>query len=381
MRRTFKYRIFPSKPQERSLALSLETCRRVYNNFLWDRKNVHETTGESLSYFEQKRQLPLIKANDPLIPMVHSQVLQDVCKRVDLAFQAFFRRVKAGEDPGYPRFKGQGQYDSLTYSQFGNGVRIENGKLWLSKIGSVKIKLHRPLDGECKTVVIRRTVRGKWFASFSCEVDFEPLPESDESVGIDVGLKTFATLSTGEQIANPRFYRKEEKALAKAQRKLSSDPKGSAERRKRKKTVARVHERITGKRENFVFQLANQIVQRFGKIYVEKLDIKEMVSKNYRGMNKSIADAAWGMFRQVLESKAESAGREYGDKEPAYTSQDCCVCGHRMKMPLSKRIYECPKCGNVKDRDHNSALNILSMGLHGVAGMNGIEAPAFRRGE
>ncbi|MCW3096246.1 MAG: transposase, partial [Chthonomonadaceae bacterium] len=224
---------------------------------------------------------------------VHSQVLQDVVRRIDLAFEAFFRRVALGEEPGYPRFKGKGQYKSITYPQMGFAIG-ENG-IRLSKIGTVKAVLHRPLEGKLKTCTVRRD-GDKWYVTFSCEVEAEPLPSSSEEIGIDVGLKTFAALSNGEFIANPRFYRKEEKELAKAERNASRGseafgvPAGlpakfdkvknkhrSKARRKAKKVVRRVNERIKNRRHDFVHQTARRLVNRFGLIAVEELQIDNMI--------------------------------------------------------------------------------------------------------
>jgi putative transposase len=227
-----------------------------------------------------------------------------------------------------------------------------------------------------------RHATGKWFVCFSCdEVDPKGLPPSDEHVGIDVGLKTFAFLSTGEQIDTPRFFREEEKQLAKAQRRLSKTERDTPERRKRRKIVARVHERIRWRRENFVQQESHRLVKRFGLIAVESLVVRNMVNRpkpkldevtgqyvpngasSKTGLNKSIADAAWSAFFTALVSKAEEAERQVVKVPPAYTTQACNDCGHRQVMPLSVRVYSCEQCGVVRDRDHNASLNILQIAL------------------
>jgi putative transposase len=276
MRTAFKYRIHPTKHQATQLSDHLELCRRVYNSMLADRKIAYEKDGESLSYLKQANQLPIWKADHPELKRVHSQVLQNVVKRVDLAFQAFFRRVKNGEEPGYPRFKGPSQYDSMTYPQYGNGFNVIEDRLILSKIdGSIRIRMHRPIEGEIKTCTVRR-YGDKWFACLSCEVEAKPLPPSDESVGIDVGLKPFAALSNGEFIPNPRFHRKEEKSLAKARRKLDRQKRKSKARKKAMKVVRRLHERIRNKRRNFLHQESRKIVNRFGLIALEDLKVRNM---------------------------------------------------------------------------------------------------------
>jgi putative transposase len=214
----------------------LELCRWVYNKTLETRKNAFEQDGVSLSYYDTKKMLPDWKEEYPALKRVHSMVLQDVTMRVDLAFQAFFRRVKSGEEePGYPRFKGYERYDSMCYPQYNNGVKLVGNQLNLSKIGSVKVKLHRELMGTPKTVCIRRSSTGKWFATFACEGEKSILPDEPKRIGIDVGTATFATLSDGEKVKNPRFFKREANELAKAQRRLEKVAKGTPERTARKK--------------------------------------------------------------------------------------------------------------------------------------------------
>lgn len=216
--KTFVYRLYPTPAQETALDGVLATCRELYNSMVNWRKHDYEVKGQSPNYYEQKRALPLWKQAHPQLRDVHSQTLQEVVKRVDLAFQAFFRRVKAGETPGYPRRKGVGQYDSFAFTQGGYSVGTDN--LSLFKIGVVKAVFHRGIEGVIKTLTIRNS-GGKWFACFCCVVVPEQFPASDEVIGIDVGLTHFATLSDGSTVENPRFFRTDEKSLAKAQRKLS----------------------------------------------------------------------------------------------------------------------------------------------------------------
>jgi putative transposase len=287
--------------------------------------------------------------------------------------KAFFRRVKAGEKPGYPRFKGYGRYDSFTFPQSGFSITHDN-RVSLSKIGAVKMVYHRPVRGSIKTATIHRSSTGKWYITFSCETEPERLPQRTEQVGIDVGLKTFATLSTTEEIENPRFFRKEEKALAQVQRKHSKLAKGTPERKKHRKVVARVHERTKFKRQNFTHQVSRKIVDSYGVICVEDLNTNRMLHNHC--LAKSISDAAWSAFFSQLSAKAEEAGRQFIKVNPAYTSQDCSRCGHRQKMPLSERVYHCPCCLLSIDRDVNASKNILRVGLH-TLGIQSLEAPAF----
>ena len=306
---------------------------------------------------------------------VYSQVLQNVQARVDLAFKAFFRRVKAGEKPGYPRFRGVGWYDSFTFKQFGFEL-LGNG-LFLSKIGVVKVVLHRPIQGRIKTLTIRRDAVGNWYACFACEVQEEHLPSSDLAIGIDMGLESFATLSNGVKVENPRFFRLDEKELAKAQRKLSQAEKGTPERAKRRKSVQHIHERIVNRRNDFAHQLSRAWVDRYGMIAFEKLNSKNMLQNHC--LAKSISDAAWNQLIQYTAYKAENAGRVVVLVDPCNTSKQCSGCGTMVEKSLADRVHTCPVCGLVMDRDENAANNILRLGLESLGYT--LEAPAFRRGE
>lgn len=359
MLKNFQYRIFPTNKQLNSLESTLEECRWLYNHLLENRKNAYEQEGKGLSCYGQQATYPMLKEQRPSLNSVHSQVLQNVAVRIDLAMKAFYRRVKAGEKPGYPRFKGVARYDSFCFPQSGFSITHDN-RVSLSKIGAVKMVYHRPVRGSIKTCTLHRSSTGKWYVTFSCEYEPEPLEPVPTEVGIDVGLKTFAMLSTGEEIANPRFFRMEEKALAKVQRKHAKLAKGTQERRTHRKVVARVHERAKFKRHNFTHQQSRQIVDCFGVICVEDLHVNRMMHNHC--LAKSIHDAAWPAFFSQLSCKAAEAGRQFIQVNPAYTSQDCSRCHHRQKMPLSERVYHCPCCLLSIDRDLNAALNIVGLG-------------------
>ena len=376
IRKTFQYRLYPTKKQLKRLEAILEECRWLYNHLLEMRKTTYEQTGMGLTLYGQQATFPILKAERPSLSTVHSQVLQNVAVWIDLAFKAFFRRVKAGEAPGYPRFRGPDRYDSFYYPQSGFSLSHDH-RVSLSKIGSIKMVYHRPIKGSLKTLTIHKCSTGKWYVGFSVESEPERLPECTEQVGIDVGLTSFATLSNAEEIAHPTFFRKEEKALAKVQRKHSQLTKGTPERKKHRKAVARVHERIAFRRANFTHQASRQIVDRFGVICVEDLNVNRMVHNHC--LAKSISDAAWSQFFERLSSKAEEAGRTFVKVNPAYTSQDCSRCHHRQKMPLSERTYHCLCCLLSVDRDLNAAINIKALGLQSV-GLP-LEAPVLRHGE
>ena len=364
MNKALKYRLYLTKQQATLLQEQLNECRWLYNKLLEERRDSWEQRQEGLSYFKQCKRITELKSERPSLKNVYSQVLQNVADRLDKGFQGFFRRVKAGEKkPGYPRFKGYDRYDSFTYTQF--GFAIKESCLDLTKIGSIKIKLHRPLSGKIKTCSIIKSA-SKWYVCFAVESTTEPLPKSDMAVGVDVGLTTFATLSTGKKIPNPRFFKTDEKSLAKTQRKLSKLDKGTPERRKAKKIVSRIHERIANKRRDFAHQEARKLVNQFGIIAVEKLQIKDMMNGNWRNMNRSIGDVAWAQFRQCIQYKAEDAGRMYVEVNPRGTTQRCSRCQSLVPKDLSVRIHSCPVCGFSIDRDLNASYNILALGLQGM---------------
>jgi len=351
----------------------------LYNYWLNERKTLYQETGKSIGMYDQQAALPTLKLERVGLNNVHSQVLQQVAVRLELAMKAFFRRIKAGEKPGYPRFKGYGRYDSITFPQVSSGCKLDGDKLVISKVGHIKVKLHRPIAGKAKTCTITRSATGKWYACFSCDkVEPNVLPENPNQVGIDVGLYTFASMSDGVTIENPRFFRKEEKELAKAQRKLSKAEKGTPQRRKKRKVVARIHERIGFKRINFSHQESRKVVNTSGLIAVEDLQVNQMVHNHC--LAKSMQDAAWSNFFSMLFGKAAEAGRIAIKVNPAYTSQTCSGCGHRQKLTLADRIFDCPCCGLHLDRDLNASLNILALGLQRL-GESPVDAPAFRRGE
>ena len=369
MRLTYKYRIFPISSQRSALDKVLDSCRFVYNKALETRKAAWENEGKSITKYDTINLIPQWKAEHEWLKDGHAQAMQEALTRLDLAFRAFFRRVKSGEkEPGYPRFRSKDRYDSFTYPQEkGNWRFLANGRLRLSKIGDVKIKLHRPIQGEAKTLNIQRDAVGNWYACFSCIVEPKPLPPTDKVVGVDVGLTHFATLSDGSQIDNPRFFRKDEKALATVQRRLAKETQGTPVYRHRKRAINHIHQRIANRRNDFAHKEARKLVNQYQLIAFEDLDIIDMKDGNRvpfgRGMNKSIGDVAWNQFVRCCSSKAEDAGRTVVKIDPRNTTKACSSCGEIVPKTLSVRVHVCPKCGLVLDRDHNAALNILARGL------------------
>lgn len=364
VRKSFQFRLRPTKKQARLLQEHLDECRWLYNEMLSQRKLSFEELDESVSKYQQLMFLPLLKEERPSLAKVHSQVLQNVVDRLDKSFQGFFLRCKRGEKAGFPRFRGMHRYNSLCYPQ--SGFFIEDGRLGLSKIGSIRIRCHRPISGCVKTCTIRKNASGDWDMSLSCEVEVLPQSALQEAVGIDMGLTTFATFSNGEEIENPRFFKGAEKSLAKAQRKLAKLEKGTPSRRKQGKVVAKIHEKVRNQRKDFCHKQARKIVDRYQFICIEELQTAKMVEKSH--LAKSITDASWNQFHQFLTYKAAEAGRKLGWVNPSYTTQDCSHCGYRRAKPLSERRHDCPQCGFKTTRDLNAAQNILALGLDGLGG-------------
>lgn len=362
VRKAFKFRLNPTKKQARLLEMHLEQCRLLYNELLFQRKIAFEELDLSLTKYQQLMFLPELKTEKPELDQIHSQVLQNVVDRLNNSFEHFFRRCKTGEKPGFPRFRGMYRYDSFCFPQ--SGFAMLGKELRLSKIGCIRIKMHRPIAGEIKTCTLRRNASGTWEVSLSCEVQTEPLAPVEKSVGIDVGISNFAVFSDGKEIPNPRFFQKEQKALAKAQQKLAKTEKKTKERQRKGKIVAKIHERIRNKRQDFCHKESRKIIQEYQYICLEDLDIKKMIEGSH--LAKSITDASWKQFRQFLTYKAVEAGRKLGVVNPAYTTQTCYQCKHIEAKKLSEREHRCSKCGYQATRDFNAAQNILALGLDGL---------------
>jgi putative transposase len=359
-RKTFKYKLKPTPEQEQAMAFVLRRCRELYNAALQERKEAWQKCEVSITVASQSAQLPDIKDVRPEYGDIHSQVLQDVLTRLDRAFQAFFRRVKSGETPGYPRFQGSNRYTSFTYKQFGNGATLDNDCLVLSKIGRIAVRWSRPLEGTPKTVSVSREADG-WYACISCaDVPVAPLEPTGQETGIDLGLESFATLADGTMIHHPRCYRKAETYLRRCQRRLARRKKGSHRRKKAIQALAKAHLKVKRQRQDVQHKTALALVRHYDTVYVEALQVRNMVKNHH--LAKSISDAAWSAFLTILSNKAACAGRRVVAVKPAYTSQICSGCGRVVWKGLSVRWHACPDCGTSLHRDHNAALNILALG-------------------
>jgi putative transposase len=389
-RKTYKEKLRPTPIQERALEAVLWRCRTLYNTALEQRITAWERCHVSVTRYQQEAELKAIRAELPEYAAIHSHVLQDVLARLDKTYQAFFRRVQAGEKPGFPRFQGRTRWHSFTFKEYGNGARLDNGFLVLSKIGCIAVRWSRPLQGTIKTVTVSREADG-WYVCCSCaEVPTQPLPPTGRETGIDVGLKVFLVTADGQSVDNPRHYRTAEKALKKAQQRVSRRKKGSKRRRKAVQVLARKQQHVRKQRSDFHHKTALALVRAYDTIYVEAIQPANLSRRpaperdehgtyahngasQKAGLNKSIQDAGWRHFLIILACKAACAGTRVEAVPPAYTSQDCSGCGKRIYKGLSVRTHVCTHCGLILDRDENAAKNIQWRGqrLRGVPAVAG----------
>ena len=388
VRKTYKEKLRTTPPQERTLDEVLWRCRTLYNIALEQRLTAWGRCHVSVSRSQQEAELKDLRAELPEYAAIHSHVLQDVLVRLDKTYQAFFRRLATGAKAGFPRFQGRTRYHSFTFKEYGKGARLENGSLVLSKIGRVAVHWSRPLQGAIKTVAISKEADG-WYVSFSCaDVPTQPLPETGQEAGIDVGPRVFLITSDGAIVETPRQYRKAEKALKKAQRRVSRRKKGSHRRRKAVKLLAKAHQNVRRQRQDFHHKTALALVRQYDAISHEAIhpatlgrrpapkpdgtgSYERNGASRKAGLNKSIQDAGWASFLNILACKAAWAGKRVEAVNPAYTSQDCSGCGARIQKSLSVRTHSGTACGLIVDRDEHAARNILWRGqrLRGLAGM------------
>lgn len=378
MMKTFKYRIYPRRAQEKRLFQMLAVCRNWYNMCIEERKWAYELEGRSVSKNDQLSQVKYYKATFPQAKQVHSHVLQVVAADVDKAFQDFFRRMKAGEKAGYPRFKGRDRFSSFGFKEHGNGFRLDGHRLKVFGAGRIPVRMHRsiPEAGTIKTCRIKYQA-GQWFVAFAVELPDAPeLPKTGRFVGLDMGISVLITTSEGKKVENPNYYREGQTKLRVLSRSLARKKRGSRSRRKALRRVQRQHMHVGNQRSDYLHKLSTRLVQTCDGIALEDLATRNMVRNHH--LSKSILDSGWGIFKQYLTYKAGSAGREIRFVNPAYTSQTCPQCGTIKNIELSVRWINCG-CGLSLDRDHRAAINILrkagwdtpvianvDIGLHGL---------------
>ncbi len=371
--KAYKFRLYPSAGQEKLLTNQLNLCRELYNTFLQQRIYAHKM-GKSINYNYQQNQVPDLKKAFPEFNNIYSQILQDVARRVDRAYDNFFRRIREKKNgksikAGFPRFKSKDRYSSITYTQSGFRI-LENGHVWLSKIGGVRMFMHRKLDGEIKTLTISRDSVGDWFASFSvyispAMVHTDSGAHDQAGVGIDLGITHLLALSNGTFVDAPHFLTKAEKRLKRDQGRLSRKKKGSSNRDSQKRRVAKRHRKVKRQREDFIHKVSNHLVRNNRFLAFENLDIQGMVRNHH--LAKSIIDASWNTLVQYTTYKAGSAGKVVVQVNPKGTSRTCSRCGWmKDNLKLSVRIFHCDDCGLVIDRDLNAAINIYKLGMTGI---------------
>jgi putative transposase len=365
MFRAYKFRLEPNANQERELGVMLETHRRLYNSCLEQRKAAFETEKKSIKYTDQSAWFKNERASNPYFARLNFSSAQATMRRLDKSFQGFFRRVKAGEKPGYPRFKGRDRFDSFTYPSVGDGARIIGNKLRLQHVGLVRINLHREIEGTIKTISVKLE-GGQWYVIAACELPDVSVPDVSHkpSTGIDVGIESFLTTKDGKQEPTIQPLKKALRKLRVEQRSFNRKEKGSNSRKKQRRRVSRLHARVANTRRDQHHKIAAKLVNRYGAIAVERLNIKGMV-KNHR-IARAVQDSGWSQFLAILKHKAESAGVRIFEVNARGTSQECPACGLIAKKELGDRRHEC-ECGYSVHRDHAAAQVVFARGV--LAGM------------
>ncbi len=377
MFRVYRYRLNPTPGQERALFETLRLLRGLYNGALQERRDAYRREGRTIGLYEQKREIKEVRALCPEYAAIHTHLLQDVIIRLDRAYQAFFRRVKAGQKPGFPRFKGRSRYRTFTFFDAANrnGARIVSGgkRVELVGIGKVKFRQHRPMEGRVKQVSVSFDGDGHWYVAFACdEVPVKPLPATGASVGIDVGITTFAALSDGGEVPNPRLREAAQPAMARVQRTIARRKRGSKRQRSARAILRKQHAAVARRRKDFHHKTAKVLVEHYDAIAVEDLNVKGLAA----GMlAKQVQDAGWAQFVTILSHKAESAGRELHRVDAAGTSQECSACGATVRKGLHVRVHRCPGCGYTADRDINAARNILFRAGTQPSASGGVSSP------
>jgi putative transposase len=336
--------------------------------------------GVTLNYYAQANQLKAIRRDCADVGAVNFSMLQAICRRAQRAYENFYRRVKAGRPAGFPRFKSKVRFNSITFPSHGDGCRLKGNRLYIQGVGTLKVKLHRPVGGTIKTVTLKR-VGARWYAVLVCEVAIVPLPATAQAVGIDLGLASFLMTDTGKPVEHPQPLRADLARLRRAQRSLARKKRGSKRRQKQRRRVARLHEKIANVRRDFQHQTAHTLIAAFDVICHKDLRVKNLVRNHV--LARSISDAAWGQFIAILVGKAAGAGRQTVAVNPRETSQTC-ACGERVPKDLSERWHHCPRCGLSLPRDQVSAMRIKTLGLEMLANTSGLgsrpQAPTWPAG-
>jgi putative transposase len=363
MIRTFRYPLRPTEAQKATMDVYLQRCCQLYNAYLEQRREAYRKQKISISRFDQQKELTELRANNVEFGSVPTTVLRSAIRRVDLAFQAFFRRVKTGEKPGYPRFRSARRYQSFG---IGKIPKIENSRIFIPLLGLVKFHEYRPLRGQPLDAWVLRDAYGKWYVYIPSDLGAAPEKRTPIThTGIDVGITHLATFSNGHTIENPRFFNQSANILSRRQQILAKKVRGSNSHRRQKHLVAKVHQHIRNQRLDFVRKVAKNLLSNYDLVTYEELDIPAMVQSNF---GKTILDAGWGQFIHSLNCKAEEAGKWAVGVDPRGTTQRCSACNTNVPKKLNVRLHECPSCHLILPRDHNAAINIDALGLSAVEG-------------
>ncbi len=368
LKKTYKFRAYPSKEQKAILNRQMLLCKELYNHLLEKAKEHFRDTGKTFTKYDMVKWVTKFKKEHSEYNGVYSQVLQNVPDRLSKAYKNFFRRAKEKRGGkkvkvGFPRFRNF--VSSLTYPQ--SGFKIERKRIGLSKVGMINFVNHREIEGKIKTLSVKKTKSGEWYVTISVEKeDIVPFTNGKEAVGIDLGITNYAALSDGKVLQNKDVSNKERKTLRRLQKSISRRKKGSKNRKKSAFRFARYSEHISRIREDNLHKLSYYLVHSYSFIAYEELRIANMVRN--RHLAKSISESSWGNFAQMLQYKAESAGCVAVGVNPQNTSKTCSECGNVQEMPLSERTFNCGKCGLNIDRDLNASKNILKRATSGQGG-------------
>ncbi|WP_006246238.1 RNA-guided endonuclease InsQ/TnpB family protein [Mycolicibacterium tusciae] len=379
------FRLRPTSRQHVALTACLDGHRELYNAALQERRDAWSHSKTRINYGDQSAQLTEIRSARPDQAVWSFSSQQATLRRLNTAFSGFFRRVKAGQTPGYPRFKGSARFDSVEWPKDGDGARWhpEQNRVYLQGVGTVKVSVHRRVEGRVKTIQIKRQGR-RWMLVLSCDdVPANPLPATGSQAGVDVGIVTYATVSDGTSVPNPRWAHAAADRLETAQQRLARAKRGSNNRRRKRETVGARHRKISNRRKDFHHKQARALVARYDLLVVEDLKITNMLrrpkpkpdpdnpgqflpngARAKTGLNRSISDAGWGQFVSILRAKAEDAGRTWIEVDPRHTSDRCEACGHAARENrVTQAVFVCQRCGHTAPADQHAARNILRAGL------------------
>jgi putative transposase len=389
VRRAYTFRLRPTARQHVALGRCLASHRELYNAALEERRDAWRLRGTGVSYGDQSAQLKEIRQVRPDVGVWSFSSQQATLRRLNRAFASFFRRVKAGETPGYPRFRSAHRFDSVEWPKDGDGCRWQPdvARVYLQGVGQVKVTVHRQVQGRVKTIQVRRQGR-RWMLVLSCdEVPTRPLEPTQAAVGVDVGIASFATTSDAKHVPNPRWGRVAAAKLGAAQQVLARKQPGSNNRAKARETLAARHRKLANQRRNFHHQVARALVARYDLLVVEDLKVRNLVRRPpprpdadqpggflpnraaaKAGLNRSIHDAGWARFVSILRAKAEEAGRVVIDVDARHTSDRCEACGHTAKENRAgQAVFSRRGCGHTVNADEHAARNILRAGLARLA--------------